>query len=344
MPLRFGIVVVPEHRAGDDMTVRMAEAIEQARLCAELGFDSLWAGHHYLTDPYAYVQPVPLLARLAAEAPGLTIGTSVILLGLQHPLRVAEEMATLDLITGGRTVLGVGLGYRAIEYDILGPPRGSRAAAFEEAVRLVELLWTSDELEFEGRFFHVPRVRVVNRPAQRPRPPIWMAANADSAVRRAARLADAWIVNNHSTLETLRRQMDVYREALAAAGRPFPPELPIIKEIYVAETRERALREAGPFIAAKYKSFQDWGQDRVIPERAGFALPFEELERDRFIIGDPTQCAAELARHVETLGVNHFIFRVQWPGMPAEFAARSLGLLAGKVIPTLRDKRDLAAC
>ena len=335
MGLRFGVVVVPEHPAGDDMVARLAEAIEQARLGAELGFDSIWAGHHYLTDPYAYVQPVPLLARLAAEAPGLTIGTSVILLGLQHPLRVAEEVATLDLITGGR----VGLGYRELEYDILGAARGSRAAAFEEAVRLVELLWTSEELEFEGRFFRIPRVRIVNRPAQRPRPPIWMAANADSAVRRAARMADSWIVNNHSTLATLQRQMEIYREALAAAGRPFPEELPIIKEIYVAESREQALREAGPYIAAKYRSFHDWGQDRVIPESAGFALPFEELERDRFIIGDPEHCAAELARHVEALGVNHFIFRVQWPGMPADLAARSLELLAGRVIPALAEER-----
>lgn len=334
--LRFGVVVVPEHDPSDDMATRVVEGIEQARWVDELGLDSLWAGNHFLPDPYAYVQPIPLLARLSAEAPRAVIGTSVVLLALTHPVRIAEEVATLDLLTGGRVVFGVGQGYRDLEYDVLGPPKGQRVAAFEESLELVRRLWTEDEVASDGPHYPLPRVRPTVRPAQRPHPPIWMAANADGAVLRAARLADSWIVNNHSTLQTLRRQMGLYRAERERLGLPQPQELPIIKELYVAPTRERALAEAGPYIAAKYRSFRDWGQDGVIPERAGFDLPFEELERDRFILGDPEHCAAELARHVEELGVNHFIFRIQWPGMPQRLVRSSLELFTAEVAPLLR--------
>ena len=334
--LRFGVVVVPEHDPHEDMAARVAEGVEQARWVDELGLDSLWAGNHFLPDPYAYVQPVPLLARLSAEAPRARNGTSVVLLALTHPVRIAEEIATLDLLTGGRVVFGVGQGYRDLEYAVLGPPKGHRVKAFEESLDLVRRLWTCEEVSSVGPHYPLPEVRPTVRPAQRPHPPIWMAANADGAVRRAARLADAWIVNNHSTLATLQRQMGLYREELDRLGRPFPDERPIIKELYVAATREQALREAGPYIASKYRSFRDWGQDGVIPEEAGFDLPFSELERDRFVLGDPEHCAAELARHVETLGVNHFIFRIQWPGMPQRLVRSSLELFAAEVAPLVR--------
>lgn len=169
-------------------------------------------------------------------------------------------MATLDLLTGGRTVLGVGLGYRELEFEILGQPRGHRAKAFEEAVKVIKALWTQDEVELPGPYFPIPKVRVTTRPMQRPRPPIWMAANNDAGVRRAARLADGWLVNNHSTLAILIRQIELYGEELERHGLPFPRELPIIKELYVASSRERALREAGPYIASKYLSFREWGR------------------------------------------------------------------------------------
>jgi alkanesulfonate monooxygenase SsuD/methylene tetrahydromethanopterin reductase-like flavin-dependent oxidoreductase (luciferase family) len=335
-PVRFGVVVVPEHHPNDDMVQRVAEGLEQARWCGELGLDSLWAGQHYLTHPYAYVQPVPLLARMAAEAPDVTVGTSIILLTLQHPLRIAEEIATLDLLTGGRVILGVGLGYREIEYDTLGVPRGQRVRAFEESIDVIRQLWTAAAIHHRGPHYPIPFSPLTLRPAQRPHPPIWMAANADGAVRRAARIADAWIVNNHSTLTTLRRQIGLYREELDKAGKPFPSELPIIKELYVAPTRELALRQAGPYIAAKYQSFRQWGQDRVIPEEEGFDLPFDELADDRFVIGDPEMCAQELVRHHDELGVNHFIFRVQWPGMHQAAVRSSLELFAYEVAPAVR--------
>ena len=149
-------------------------------------------------------------------------------------------------------------------------------------------------------------------------------------------MADAWVVNPHAKLEVLERQIAVYRAALAAAGKPFPAELPVIKELYVAPDRRTALRECRPYLEAKYKAYGSWGQDKALPEGDSFDVAFEELVKDRFIIGDPDDCVRELRRHVAVLGANCFIFRIQWPGMPQSQVLRSIALLADRVMPALR--------
>jgi alkanesulfonate monooxygenase SsuD/methylene tetrahydromethanopterin reductase-like flavin-dependent oxidoreductase (luciferase family) len=177
---------------------------------------------------------------------------------------------------------------------------------------------------------------MVAKPVQKPHPPVWFAANNDGAVARAARMADAWVINPHAKLPILERQMRLYRTALAEAGRPVPAELPIIKELYVAPDRRTALQECRPFLEAKYKAYGAWGQDKALPAGDSFDLGFEELVRDRFVIGDPDDCVRELRRHVDALGVNTFIFRIQWPGMEQAKVLRTVALLAERVMPAMR--------
>ena len=174
------------------------------------------------------------------------------------------------------------------------------------------------------------------RPVQQPHPPIWFAANNDAAVGRAARLGDAWVINPHAKLGVLERQMGVYREALREAGRPFPAELPIIKELYVAPDRRAALAECQPYLEAKYKAYASWGQDKALPEGDGFSAEFEELVADRFIVGDPDDAVREIGRYAERLGATTFIFRIQWPGMEQAKVLRTIALLAERVFPALR--------
>jgi alkanesulfonate monooxygenase SsuD/methylene tetrahydromethanopterin reductase-like flavin-dependent oxidoreductase (luciferase family) len=134
----------------------------------------------------------------------------------------------------------------------------------------------------------------------------------------------------------------VYRRALVEAGRGFPGELPIIKELYIAPDRRTALAECRPFLEAKYKAYASWGQDKALPEGETFDLDFEELIADRFIIGDPDDAVREIKRYADALHVNCFIFRVQWPGMEQAKVLRTIKLLAERVIPALR-ARDTAA-
>ena len=151
------------------------------------------------------MQPLPVLARVAAEIGEMTLGTGIMLLALQHPVDVAESLATLDVICGGRLVFGVGLGYRDVEFDAFGIPRGRRLSRFLEALDVVRLLWTEDSVTFHGEHFHLEDVGLTMKPRQKPRPPIVVAASNDKMVRRVARIGDAWAIAGHATLATLER-------------------------------------------------------------------------------------------------------------------------------------------
>jgi alkanesulfonate monooxygenase SsuD/methylene tetrahydromethanopterin reductase-like flavin-dependent oxidoreductase (luciferase family) len=165
----------------------------------------------------------------------------------------------------------------------------------------------------------------------------------DAAVDRAARLGDAWVINPHAKLAVLERQMGVYRQALREAGRPFPMELPIIKELYVAPDRRTALKECRPFLEAKYKAYASWGQDKALPEGDSFAHEFEELVADRFIVGDPDDVIREIKRYTELLHLPHPVAGHQAPrrarGTRAPVApfdqARGARPAAGVLVPSV---------
>src|SRR5207249_4297464 len=178
-------------------------------------------------------------------------------------------------------------------------------------------------------------VRISMRPLQQPRPPVWLAANADAGVRRAARLGDTWLMNPHATLPTLERQLALFRRTRAELRRPAATETPLIKECYVAPESSTALAEAAAFLDAKYRAYRRWEQDKALPAGESFDASFAELARDRFLIGDPARVADEIARYRERLGVTTLIFRLQWPGMGQEQVLRSIRLLGTKVLPRL---------
>lgn len=330
--MRFGLELNTQFLPGDDPVARMAETLDQVRAARDAGFDSVWAGHHYLSAPFMMFQPVPLLARLSVEAGGMRVGTNIFLLTIHNPIYVAEQVATLDAVTGGRFVFGVGLGYRAEEFDNFGVPMKDRGARFAEVLDVARRLWQGEEVTVDTRHVRVQKARLTLRPVQKPHPPVWIAASGDAAVVRAARLGDAWLINPHAGIETVERQMQLYREALAAAGRPFPSEVPIFRELSVAGTREQAFAIARPSLERKYQSYVQWGLDRPMPSNERLTGSLEELTGDRFIIGTPDDCCAEVERYHRRLGVNHFIVRLQWPGFPQSETLRAIDLVGTHVI------------
>jgi len=333
--MNFGLIVSKQHPPGASMVDRFREHVDQVRAARDAGFDLIVMGQHFLSTPFQELQTLPALARLAAEAGTMRVGATVILLPLLNPVDVAEQVATLDVITEGRFIFGVGLGYREEENEAFGVAPKERVGRLVEGLEVIRRLWAEDEVTHHGRFFHLTKARMMLKPVQQPRPPIWFAANNDGAVQRAARLADAWVINPHAKLAVLERQMAVYRQALRDAGRPFPAELPMIKELYIAPDRRTAIQECRPFLEAKYKAYASWGQDKALPEGDSFDLGFEELVADRFVIGDPDDAVRELKRYAQSLGVNCFIFRIQWPGMEQAKVLRTIKLLAERVMPAL---------
>ena len=332
--MRTGLYLSLEHGREDDMAARLRDLLELVRTAREAGFELLLAGQHFLVPQFQYLQPVPVLARIAAESGDMEIGTDILQLPLLHPVQVAETVATLDQVCAGRFTLGVGLGYRPVEYESLGVRRQDRLARFIEAIGLINRLWTEDRVTFRGEHFQVEDVSIAIRPVQAPRPPILVAATGDRMVRRAATLADAWSAFGHGTLDTLVRQTELYREALADAGKPFPPErFRVSKELYVAATREQAQAECFPYIRAKYDAYRDWGQDTVLPPGESFEGSMAELTSGRFIIGSPDDCLEAIAEHHALLGFRDFCFRLHYPGMPHAQVMRALGLFAERVLP-----------
>ena len=162
-----------------------------------------------------------------------------------------------------------------------------------------------------------------------------MAANSDAAVRRAARLADTWMINPHATTSTIRRQLDLFHAEREAAGRGPLRELPLMREVYCAPTRERAIELARPHLDGKYAVYADWGQDRVLPGNESFRTGYSDLAEDRFVVGSPEDCLGHFRRGGE-LGINHFVLRTEWAGMPVDDALASLDLINREIAPLLR--------
>ncbi len=334
--MKFGLIVSKQHPAGVSMVARFREHIEQVRAARDAGFDLIVMGQHYLSTPFQELQTLPALARLAAEAGTMRVGATVLLLPLLNPVDVAEQVATMDVICEGRFIFGVGLGYRDEEYEAFNVRREERVTRFVEGLQVIKRLWSEEEVTHHGRFFQHSKARQILKPVQTPHPPLWFAAKKDVAVERSARMADAWVINPHAKLSILEHQMALYRKTLQEAGKPFPAELPMIKELYVAPDRRTAIQECRPFLEAKYQAYAAWGQDKALPQEDSFDLAFDELVQDRFIIGAPDDCVRELRRYVEALGVNCFIFRIQWPGMGQSKVLRTIKLLAERVMPELQ--------
>ena len=332
--MQFGLMMRAQFPPGDDMAARFAELCEQARLANRLGYASLTKGMHYSAAPWRDFQQFPFLCRLMAEAPALRLNFGLVLLSLHKPLDIAEQIATVDVMSGGKVIFGIALGYREVEFLAFGTTQKERVPRFEENLEAIKRLWAEDTVDMVGSHFTLRGASVATKPVQKPHPPIWIGANADPAIRRAARLGDCWYVNPHNRIDTITRQVEVYRRALDECGKPFPAEFPARREVFVARTRAEAIRRCAPFLSAKYAAYNQWGQGQAMPEDdRDLGAEFDDLLRDRFLIGSPDEVAGQMLALQRATGINHLIMSVQWPGMPQAMALEQIQMLAEDVFP-----------
>lgn len=198
----------------------------------ELGLASAWV----LEQPIGIapvLEPLILLAYAAAMTRRIGLGTAVILAPLRAPVALAKELATIDQLSGGRLIAGLALGGGRGHYAAFGLPSGRRVRRFEEAVALLQRMWTERTVTFEGEFWRLDGVSVEPKPIQQPRPPLWFGGDHPSAVRRAARMADGWIGAGSSSTERFAEAVGTLREALVAEGRD-PSTFPVAKRVYTA--------------------------------------------------------------------------------------------------------------
>jgi probable F420-dependent oxidoreductase len=223
----FGVSL--PHRSPDPIDTATVRAVAQR--AEALGFRDLWVTENTL-DHVTCFDPVVVLTYAAAVTTRIRLGASVVVLAIHSPLTVAHQWATLDHVSGGRAILGVGLG-REHHYRQFEVPEAGRVRRFREEVELIKALWTQQSVTFRGRFYRLEDATMAPKPVQKPHPPIWMGVGHPDAVRRAASIADGWMGSGGSSIAEFGRSVPVLREALAAAGRD-PDGFPISKRIFVA--------------------------------------------------------------------------------------------------------------
>ena len=329
--MKFGIALLPVFALETSPSEILDAILLQVRTARESGFNSIWAAHHYLTDSGQIFQSLPLLARAAAEGPGMTFGTSVFLLPYSHPVEVAEQTATLDIITGGSLIFGVGLGYRAEEFRAFGITKRQGVERLVESIEVLKLLWTSDHINYQGKHFQLTDATINPKPLQKPRPPIWVGADSEHGVRRAAEISDSWLISPRHSLPFIKSLAKIYYERRLQLKKPLDA-LPIFRELHVAQDRDTAVNEVRRFVEDMYHTYARWKQPG---ER--YDLSFDELKGERYIIGSPEDCIEDIERIRREIKVNLMFFRIYWPGMDPAYAIKTIKLFGEKVIPYFKD-------
>jgi alkanesulfonate monooxygenase SsuD/methylene tetrahydromethanopterin reductase-like flavin-dependent oxidoreductase (luciferase family) len=324
--MRFGLNLGGGNLPHESRTEALEGRLEKSRQAKKYGFHSLWSGAGYLNNDF---HPMLLLSRVAAEAPGLELGM-VGLLPLYHPVEAAEQISTLDVISGGNFVLAPALGWRDFQFEGFGVPKSERLSRFREVLTTMKQLWTETRVTHHGQHFHMEDVPGAGKTLQQPYPRIYIAANQDRGVVRAARQADGWLISSRSTLPTIGQQVKIYREAAREAGQPG--YISAWREMFVAETREKAIEIARPHVEWLYQDRAVSGHNQELPEADRIDVSFERVLEDRFIIGSPEECVAEIKKYQE-LGVEELILRCQWPGMPNADSRRAVDLFGQEVLP-----------
>ncbi|MFM9939822.1 MAG: LLM class flavin-dependent oxidoreductase [Hyphomicrobiaceae bacterium] len=334
--MKLGVYLNAQHPQDQDPGRCFAQMIEQVRLMRQVGFDSIWSGEHHVTDGYHYFPLLPMLQRLAAEAEGMEIGTNIVLLPLHNPMELAEIGAFMDVITGGKFNLGVGLGYRPEEFAMFGVDMKHRVSRFTEGIEIIKRLWTEDKVTHKGRHWQFETMTIRPQPVKKPRPPIMVAAHIDKAVERAAQIADGWCIVPTPRLDEVTAHAALFAKARKAAGLPKAEHLIRLFEVACQPDEETALRKAAPFLLAKYAAYASWGlpglkfETEDAPE-----IQLKKLAANRFGVGSPEQVVAALMDQHKT-GVTHVTMRMSWPGMKQEDILAGIELVGKKVLPEVR--------
>ena len=291
------------------------EAIQVVRASRELGFAWVSMGHHWISHPTVWPQPMPMLARLAPETGTMRLKTSMLLVPLLNPVDVAENVATLDHITHGRLDLGVAIGYREAELAAAGLSRKDRVAKLEESLALMKQLWRGDEVTFKGVYTTVTGARLGLTPCQWPHPPLEMGAQSVGATRRAARLVDAVFFGPQVAWADVRRLVTVYREARGPLGTPGVAYAS--RSLIVGASKEAARAAARGYLERTFAMYRGWQMQEatMVPLQLGFEHGLD----DWTINGSPAECRETIER-AHAMGLDGIGLTIY--SLPREAAAR----------------------
>ena len=344
MTVRFGFGLITCQRYPGDArtdTDLYAQAIDLAVEAEDLGFDSVWVSEHHFVDDAYLPSLLPLCAAIAARTSRVQIGTALLLAPLYEAIRLAEDAAVVDLISGGRLILGLGLGWREEEFEVLGVPMDERAARMEDTVTVLKQAWSGTPVT-GGDTISYPGPYVTPSPHEPGGPPVWIGGIGPRAVMRAGRIADGFMATSPSE-QGFARRVSWVRDGLGLAGRDgagfaLSAHLPVYPREGDPDEAWEAVRPFAHYVSWKYDDMED-ARARTGPAPAPPPLDAEEEGRlrRRTLVGPPEVVAegiGRLARVAE--GELHFIARLYWPGMPFERQREAMRLFAEAIVPSVR--------
>jgi alkanesulfonate monooxygenase SsuD/methylene tetrahydromethanopterin reductase-like flavin-dependent oxidoreductase (luciferase family) len=325
------------------------DALQQMLAAESLGYHSVWIAEHHFND-YGICPAPPVLASfIAARTITLRLGMGVSLLPLHHPVDLAEELAVLDVVSGGRLEVGIGRGGTLQDYQTFQSDRGDTRLRVEEGVALMRQCWSGRAFDFKGRFHSAERVHVRPAPIQRPHPPLYVAANSEDSVRSAARLGLPTLSSFFVPMDELGKRNQIYRDEALAAGRSVA-EIDTLQRqswgmrvVHVARDRDEALRASEPpFMGYQRRmaALRSEGTGGGLPDSFDRSLvqlrPFRDyLDSGAAFIGAPEDVAIGLQEYLEATGYLRVMLLMAIPGLGTDAALRSMRLFVDEVAPAL---------
>jgi alkanesulfonate monooxygenase SsuD/methylene tetrahydromethanopterin reductase-like flavin-dependent oxidoreductase (luciferase family) len=305
----------------------------------QLGFDTVWlTEHHFAEDGYS-PSIIPIAAAIAAITTRVRIGFNLLLLPLHHAVQLAENLATVDVISNGRLDVGLGQGYAVHEFAGYGIPRAERLARFLEGLDVLDGLWTNEEFSYDGKHYQVDAARLVPRPVQQPAPPIWIGATTKKAVRRAGRRGMNLLGLANTDLQA------AYEDARREVGLTLDTAKVLqLHWVHVGETDEEAWNEAGAAFRHLLTVYWQWGKAAADADGVRFPVPqvasVDELRRGdaapmiQAVIGSADTVARLLSDSMEATLTTHLALGVL-PGMDPQHTAASMRRVITDVAPAL---------
>jgi len=351
--MKFGHFCLPTYfpDVDKDIGLLMRRWLDLLSESEAMGFDFLWANEHHF-DSYGGMIPSPstFLAALSQRAAHARLGTSIIVLPLHNPIMIAEQLAMVDLMSGGRVEFGIGRGFVEFDYDRLGVARDDAQERMYEQLEVILKAWSGEPFTHEGKYYSYPKVEVWPRPEQRPHPPIWLSCSrTPSSFEHAGRMGYSILTIPYiMELDALGDMIQIYRDAWTKAGHP-PGEWRIGSHFHcvLSEDRDEA-RAIGGEAWRRYAEATTHTRDRERMDRTGTAGPPKggppPPDIDKMVAGcrtvacTPDETVELLAQAQDKLGMTHCDCTFLFGGVTYEQAQRSLGLFANKVIPKLKDR------
>ena len=263
------------------------DLVEICHVVRDLGFSTVTMPQHWVSHPTIWPQPFPMLARLAPETGDMRLLIGILLLPLHNPLQVAEDVATLDHISRGRAVLGVGIGYRETELEAAGASRKERVPRLTESIEVMKRLWSGEEVDHEGRYWQLHGAKMGFATVQQPHPPIWIACQSDGAVRRAGRIADACYLAPQVGFDDIPALVVAYRDERAKAGADAG-RVTISRGVAFAKDKGTAMDEAREAAESSYRMYSTWDMQEDTMVRINIGA--DSSVEDWAVLGNGQDC------------------------------------------------------